>query len=77
MTKSKIKGIEISGWKVGEAEDFQCLEQGEDDYAELAITEDYETNVNSILLRHKKVSTTKCSKTCRVRQAGLNHSSLT
>ena len=56
MKKSKIKGIEISRWKVGEAEEFHSFEHneyGEEGNVESAITKDHETEVNTILRKHK------------------------
>lgn len=42
--KIRKKGIEITRWKVGDADDFQSMEHEEDYGIELAPPEDYETN---------------------------------
>jgi hypothetical protein len=40
LERSKKKGIEITNWKVGEADEFQSLEQGEDFDIEVTPPED-------------------------------------
>lgn len=43
-SRNKKKGIEITRWKVGDADNFQSLEYDEDYGIELASTEDCENN---------------------------------
>ncbi len=46
VSKNIKKGIEITRWKVGHADNFQCIEQGEDYGIELTPPERYEEDVS-------------------------------